>query len=241
MNSNEGGTRFLDAVEPIIRKFIENIESPFVWTPLGLFILCVLAYPVTKMKAFPYLSIAFLILAFGADWVGRWQNRKTPAAPEPHVESYRDDLLIYLSSVQAKSVTMLERGKTSAARALTDKNLRAVDEALKTFPNDADFHALMGYTLKDIYQSSKNVLPGEQRTAYLNSSRKFFEYALKLDRNNPSTHNGMGNVLFFEGRFDEAIKEHDSALELTNGNYPAADHDKRLVIAVKNREIPFDF
>ena len=51
----------------------------------------------------------------------------------------------------------------------------------------------------------------------------------------------MGNVLFFEGRFDEAIKEHERALKLTDGNYPDAERDKSLVIRVKNGEIPFDF
>jgi len=136
---------------------------------------------------------------------------------------------------------MLESGKPSAARALIDKNLRAIDEALKTFPNDADFHALMGYTLKDVFQSSKNLLSADQRQAYLVRARKSFEHALMLDPNNAIAHNGMGNVLFFEGHFDEAIKEHETALELTGGNYPAAEHDMRLVIRVKNGEIPFDF
>lgn len=240
MNGDAAGSEFLKAVEPILRKFLENIENPFVWMPLGLFILCVLAHPVTKMKAFAYLAIAFLVLAFGADWVGRWQNRQTPPVPVPQAASYRDDVFRYLASVQAKAVSMLESGKTSAAIALTEKNLRAVDQALKTFPHDADFHALMGYTLKNIFQSSKNLLPPEQRRAYLSRARNSFEYALQLDPGNASAHNGMGNVLFFEGRFDEAIKEHDKAIELTNGHYPPAEHDKRLVIAVKNGEIPFD-
>ena len=241
MGSNGEGTTFEKAVEPILRKVIENIESPFVWMPLGLFVLCVLAYPITKFKAFTYLSIAFVLLAFGADWVGRWQNRQTPPTPIPQEPSYRDNILRYLASVQAKAVAMLGSGKPSAARALIDKNLRAVDQALKTFPDDADFHALMGYTLKDVFQSSKKLLPSDQRQAYLHHARKSFEHALKLDPDNASAHNGMGNVLFFEGRFDEAIKEHERALKLTDGNYPDTERDKSLVIRVKNGEIPFDF
>jgi tetratricopeptide (TPR) repeat protein len=153
----------------------------------------------------------------------------------------REDLFRYLSSVQIKSVELLQQGKVSTAIALTNKSLQVVKEALKVFPNDADFHALMGYTLKDLYQSSKNLLRNEQRKAYLDHARQFFESALKIDSNNAGAHNGMGNVLFFEGRFDEAIKEHDIALKLTDGNYPAAEHDKQLVIRVKNGEIPFDF
>jgi len=241
MNGNGGGSDFLKVAEPIIRKFIENIDNPFVWMPLGLFILCVLAYPLTKNKVFPYLSIAFLLIAFGADWVGRWQNRQTPPEPIPLTSGYRDEVFKYLASVQTKAVNLLEAGKADASRALTNKNLQAVDTALKSFPDDPDFHTLMGYTLKDIYQSSKNMLSPEQRRAYLGRARNSFEKALQLDPRNAGAHNGMGNVLFFEGQFDEAIKEHDRALELMNGNYPAAEHDKRLVIAVKNGEILFDF
>ena len=36
--------------------------------------------------------------------------------------------------------------------------------------------------------------------------------ALQLEPQNASAHNGLGNVLFFEGQFDAAIKEMDAAL-----------------------------
>jgi len=241
MNGDKGSSGFGEAVEPVVRKFLENIENPFVWMPLGLFVLCVLAYPVTKFDAFLYLSIGFLLLAFGADWAGRWQNRQFLPKPTPTDPRYKDDIFRYLSGVQAKTVEMIGRGKSSAARVLIDKNLKAIDEALKAFPNDADFHALMGYTLKDIFQSSKGSLPTEQRQAYLGRARASFEHALRLDPDNAGAHNGMGNVLFFERSFDKAVKEHDIALNLTGGNYPAAEDDKRLVMRVKNGEVPFDF
>ena len=51
----------------------------------------------------------------------------------------------------------------------------------------------------------------------------------------------MGSVLFFEGRFDEAIKKHETAVELKDGDYPAAEHDRRLVLKVKSGEVPSDF
>ncbi len=111
MNGNSDGSGFRSVAEPIIRKFIENIENPFVWTPLGLFVLCVLAYPLTDFKVFPYLSIAFLLIAFGADWLGRWQNRQTPPEPIPQTSGYRDEIFKYLASVQTKAVGMLEAGK----------------------------------------------------------------------------------------------------------------------------------
>jgi len=241
MKGKAVGTDFSSTVEPILRRFVENIHNPYVWMPLGLFILCIVAYPITNLVLFPYLAIAFLLLAFGTDWFGRWRNRQTPPEPEPQSSSYRDDIFSYLATVQSKAVAMLEAGKEAAARDLTEKNLHAIDTALKSFPNDSDFHALMGYTLKDVYQSSKGLLSPQQRQAYLRRARRFFEQALRLNPENARPHNGMGNVLFFEGRLDDALKEHDVALQLTHNNYEAANHDKQLVLAVKGGQIPFDF
>jgi|GEM_PF-7031408 len=235
----EGG--FAHVAEIVIRNLFENIESKFVYVPLSLFVLFILAYPITQFQLFLYFALGFALLAFAADWVGRGQNRKTQPTPDIQFPNYRDEIFSYLSSVQAKAVNMLARGKPNAARALTDKNLVAIDEALKAFPEDADFHALMGYTLKDIYQSSRGLLSSEQRQAYLHSAYESFNNALKIDPNNASAQNGMGNVLFFQGNFDEAIKRHEKAIELTNNNYPDAEHDKSIAIAVKNGEIPFDF
>ena len=158
--------------------------------------------------------------------------------PNPQESGYRDNILSYLASVQAKAVEMTEQNKLGAARVLTEKNLKAADAALKAYPNDPNFHSLMGYTLKDLYQSSKNLLPPGQRQEYLGRARKSFEQALRLDPNNAAANNGMGNVLFFEGHFDEAIKKHDTAIKLMDGNYPAAEHDKRLVLKVKSGEVP---
>lgn len=76
--ANSSASGFQQVAEPIIRKFIENIESPYVWTPLGLFVLSVLAYPITKFELFQYLSVIFVILAFSADWAGRIRNRQLP-------------------------------------------------------------------------------------------------------------------------------------------------------------------
>ncbi len=234
------GEGFTKLAEIVLRNLFENIESKFVYMPLSLFVLLILAYPITQFQMFLYFALIFALLAFAADWGGRWQNRQTPPSPDIQHSEYRDEIFSYLSSVQAKAVTMLERGHPNAARVLTDKNLMAVDEALKSYPKDADFHALMGYTLKDIYQSSKNLLSTEQRQAYLYRASESFNNALKIDPDNASAQNGMGNILFFQGNFDEAIKRHEKALELAKNNYPAAEHDMSIVMAVKDGDIPFD-
>lgn len=238
--SKEGIGGFAKLAEMILRKLFENIESRYVYMPLGLFVLFILAYPITQFLLVLHFALAFALLAFVADWVGRWQNRRIQPVPHSQESSYRDEIFNYLNSVQHKAVAMLGSGKPSAARALTEKNLKAVDEALKTFPSDANFHALMGYTLKDIYLSSKNLLSNEQRQGYLHRAHESFNNTLKIDPNNAGAHNGIGNILFFQGHFDEAIKKHKKALKLRNGNYPEAEHDKNLVTSVKNGKIPFD-
>jgi tetratricopeptide (TPR) repeat protein len=230
---------FTRLTEPILRKFIENIESPFVWTPLGLFVLSILAFPVTQFDPLLYLAVAFLLLTLGADWVGRLQNRRVPPLPAPDQPDYQPQVVRALAAVQAKAVHLLAQGKIQAARALTARNLRDVREALQSRPDDAELHVVLGYVLKDAYQSSKGTLPQPQRLAYLKEARRSFEHALSLSPHDAAAHNGMGNVLFFEGQFDAAIAEHEQALALTDGNYPDAAHDKRLVQRVQSGDIPF--
>lgn len=239
MSKEESGG-FAKAVVELLKFLFENIDSPYVWMPLILFLLFILAYPITQFQLFLYFALGFALLALAVDWAGRFQNRRTPNPPNPKQPDYRDRIFRHLASVQAKAVAMLEKGKRYAARDIVHKNLKEVDNALKEFPKDADFQALMGYTLKDMYQSSKNLLSNKHRQAYLHRALESFNKALKLDPNNASAHNGMGNVLFFQGHFDKAIEEHKKAIELTNGNYDAAKHDMDLVKRVKNGEIPFD-
>ena len=59
-----------------------------------------------------------------------------------------------------------------------------------------------------------------------------FEAALKADPKDPGAVNGMGNVLFYERKFDEAIRYHEQAIKLTGGSYPAAENDLNLVKGV---------
>lgn len=143
--------------------------------------------------------------------------------------------------MQAKAYNLLKEGKLSSARKLIKVNLEVLDEALKLYPDEPYFYAVKGYSFKDIYQSSRGLLSKKQREVYLLLAKKSFETALELDPNNAGAHNGMGNIMFFQGRFDDAIKEHEKAIELAGGYYDAAILDKNLVLRVKNGEIPFEY
>jgi len=233
----DGGTT--GVFELIIRKVLENIESPFVWAPLGVSIICIVAYPIVKVQAFIYMAIAFLVIAFGADWIGRVANRKTKNEPNPDTSDYKKDLVDYFNAVQRKAISMMEAGKYDAARALSAKNFAAIDNAMKHFPDDPAFLTVLGYTAKDIYQTSKGKVPPAQRKAMLARAHVAFSDALKADPKDPGAHNGLGNALFFEGLFDDAIEEHKLAIKLNKGSYSSAEHDLEIVEKVKRGDLPF--
>ena len=161
-----------------------------------------------------------------------------PAAPQTRL---RNDMLQEISRTQHEAVALLTQGRTAQAIALIDENSKRIEVGLEAFPKDAEFHATAGYRAKDMYQSTKGVVSTEKRRDYLSLARRSFEHALSLNPDSASAHNGLGNVLFFEGRFDAAIKEHDTALRLAGGNYPEAEQDKQLVIQVRDKKQPFDF
>ena len=189
---------------------------------------------------FAAAALLVIVLGSGAYFSSFWKKAPPPKATTNGNTGYRKDIFNQLVKAQYEAVDMLEKNKARAIR-LIDKNLADIDKALDSFPDDPNFHALKGYAAKDVYQSSKNMLSTEKRKEYLSMARKSFENALKIDPQNASAHNGLGNVLFFEGKFDEAIKQHNTALRLANGNYPAAKHDKQLVERVKSGQLPFDF
>ena len=131
-------------------------------------------------------------------------------------------------------------GKVSSARKLIKENLEVFDKALKLYPDEPELYSVKGYSLKDVYQSSRGLLSKKQREIYLLLAKKSFEIALELDPNNAGAHNGMGNIFFFQGRYDDAIKEHEKAIELMGGFYDDAIQDRNRVLRVKNEMIGFE-
>ena len=125
MSSNNGSSEFQKLTEPVIRKLIENIESPYVWMPLGLFVLCVLAYPITNFAGFLYLSVVFVILAFGADWVGRFRNRQLPRF-HAELTNVAQKSKEFLESASSQSNMLRKQGKLSAASAVTEKARKSI-------------------------------------------------------------------------------------------------------------------
>jgi tetratricopeptide (TPR) repeat protein len=196
---------------------------PRVWVPAALVVAVALAWSLVSKPEPP------------VDDVG---TNVRPAASVPGV---RTDIINRLGSEQYKSIEALKAGRVGDAINLTDRNLAEIDKSLQAMGDDPDLFALRGYALKNMYQYSRNLLPDQKRNEYMAGARAAFERALAIDRDNASAHNGMGNVLMFERKFDAALKEHDKALKLTNGQYDAAKSDRELVMALKSGRIAPDF
>lgn len=142
---------------------------------------------------------------------------------------------------------MIGQDKSAGLRNI-ERNLEKIDSVIKSFPKinageDAGLFVAAGYALKDMYQDAKGRLPANVRREYLSRARSCFAQSLRLNSKDAGAVNGMGNVLFLEGRFDESLQYHTRAIQLAGGKdkYPAAEHDRQLVMDVKSGKIPFDF
>ena len=158
--------------------------------------------------------------------------------------SYREDIGRRLYSDLENAFNLLNSSNPAdraKAIGVVDANLAKINKALESFPDDVYMHALAGYAAKNVFESSRDtgLLSPEQRRAYLAQARQHFEAALKIDPKDPSALNGMGNVSFYEGKFDTAIKYHELAIKLAGRPYPNASHDLALVKRVKSGEVAF--
>jgi uncharacterized membrane protein len=122
MIKEDSSSDFAKISELIIRKWLENVDSSFVYSPLGLFVLSILAFPLTKFAPFLYLAVGFLVLTFGADWVGRLRNRKPVTIPTVESLDQKPQLDEAFAKTQEKVVRLFEQGEVDAARELTANN-----------------------------------------------------------------------------------------------------------------------
>jgi tetratricopeptide (TPR) repeat protein len=136
------------------------------------------------------------------------------STPSADGGAYLADIREKLRAEQEQGLDLLF-GKSPADQAraigLIDANLGHIDKALQSFPDDVYLHSLAGYAAKNVYASSggADLLGPDQRKKYLARARMHFEAALKVDPGDPGAVNGMGNVLFYERKFDEAIRRYE--------------------------------
>jgi TIR domain len=110
-----------------------------------------------------------------------------------------------------------------------------VDDALRVWPLDPVLVNLAGYHLKNaymlLYWDAIQAGRGPRDPLLEQSERRFLE-TLALDPTDPSSLNGLGNILFFRRDLDAAEFFHVAALAAAKRKgfaYPAAEHDLELV------------
>jgi hypothetical protein len=203
----------------------------------------------SKMRRLAVAMVAFTTIVGGAAgywWLGR-SHEPVDSRPPPESRpgsSYREDIRRKLYDDLENALKLLvSANPADKAKAIgvIDANVARINAVLESFPDDAYMHALAGYAAKNVFESSRgnDLLSAEQRQRYLAQARKHFEVALKINPDDPSALNGMGNVSFYEGRFDAAIRYHELAIKQAGGSYSHAEHDLNLVKRVKSGEVPF--
>ena len=203
----------------------------------------------TRKRRTMLAATAVVVLAAGAGGWAWLTLRETPvdstAPAEPSAaSSYKEDIHAnFYADLEKAFKLLLSANPADKAKAIAsvDANLAKINAALESFPDDAYIHALAGYAAKNVFESSRGsaVLSAEQRRKYLLLARNHFQAALKLKPRDASALNGMGNVSFYDGNFDAAIKYHESAIKEAGGSYPYAEHDLSLVKRVKSGEVAF--
>jgi len=162
-------------------------------------------------------------------------GRRSDVAPRQ--TGPRDEILGRLTRAQWKGVEMLQQGEPDALGVI-DQTLREAREAAGTFPDDARFYEVMGYLLKDVYQceASKRLLSDDSRHRYLACAYDSARKALRIAPDSASAHNLMGNVLYFKGKCDAAIREYDVALRLNrNKDYEKViSGDRRIAVQARD-------
>lgn len=192
---------------------------------------------------------AFILIVGSIGGYWWWKTHDETADPDAQStlgtkSSFRKDIHGKLRDDLEKALNLLNSAKPAdKAKAIqgVDSNLARIQSSLESFPGDAYIHALAGYAAKNVFESSRgnDLLSTEQRQKYLAKARQHFTDALKLKPNDPSALNGMGNVSFYEGKFDAAIKYHELAIKEAGGSYSYAEHDLNLVKQVKSGKVRF--
>jgi tetratricopeptide (TPR) repeat protein len=217
-----------DTIRRLVDLLFESIDDPALRVTFAVGLILILVGVVSDAKAVLYVGLAVVLVGLVVNFILGQLRRRPPAIPEP-ASLTPNALHQYASEVQSRAVSLLTQGKGEAARAMTARALRRIDDAIKLHPNVPYYHAMRGYALKDLFQFTKNLLPDAQRRQYLADAEASFNDALRLDPQDASAHNGLGNIRFFAGDLQGAIEKHEKALGLTGGNYSAASHDLKLV------------
>ncbi len=135
---------------------------------------------------------------------------------------------------QSRANDFLRQNQVEAAVACLAEARTA---AMHTDPLDPQAMAQRGYIAKTLAQVADARHQKAERDRYYEEAVRMFIQAAKLDPNDPSAQNGLGNVQYARGELDAAITAYQRALDLAP-TYTAALHDLALAYEGKMHADP---
>lgn len=109
--------------------WFENIESPYVWAPLTLCVLLLLAFVITKELLVLYAVFVLVFLVLAADWIERMKNRD-PGHLKIDPDTPTSGVQAFMQQTELKGEALRKRGKVAAADELLDNALRSIYQQL---------------------------------------------------------------------------------------------------------------
>ena len=165
-------------------------------------------------------------------------TERTPP-PAPYQPS---DFVEQIYAGQNDVLAALAANDPATARRLQRRMNRLVDAALRARPDDRYLLALAGYDRKNQYMIRHwdAVQDGRSpKDALLHEAAEFFFKVLSMRPDDPSALNGLGSVCILRRDLDAAefyIKRSLVRAREEGFDYPAAEHDLRLIQSLKTRQ-----
>lgn len=157
-----------------------------------------------------------------------------PQHPPKETTKPKDDVRTLVNRISGRQYELLgylDQNQVAVARALQLALDKEIEEALAREEEDPSIFALAGYHYKNAYmiENWDALRAGEAPPSeLLEKAESYFHQALAIEPNDPSSWNGIGNVLLFRRDLDAAEFFIKKAIEI-EPRYAAAKHDLLLI------------
>lgn len=112
--------------------------------------------------------------------------------------------------------------------------LRKLNQVCPAYPQDTDLQLIRGYTHKNVAMAQQRLERAAEAQQALAEAWRTFSTTAQERPNDAGAWNGMGSVALLRGQPKPALRYIDKALSLVP-RYPAALHDRELVLAALGR------
>ena len=161
--------------------------------------------------------------------------------PQPHERPpVLDNVIVAMHQAQQEVIIQLVQQGPSQAAEVQVRIDPLMEKALGVGGHDpmilnlAGYHKKNAYMIKHWVAIQKGMAPQDE---LLEEAERFFYSALSIRPDDPSALNGLGSVLMLRRDLDAAAIYIRTALARTQEEhrpYPAAEHDLRMVLRLKN-------